>query len=82
MRQRRAHSRAVSMWCHQADKFTGRDDLRTLPEGRKVLTIAGDQKVGPSRVGTFDKDVVVRIARHLDPARGSDQMAVVLDELE
>ncbi len=51
------------MWCHQADKFARRDDLRILPEGREVLTIAGNQKVGPSRVGTFNKDVVVRIAR-------------------
>ena len=70
------------MGCHQADKFTGRDDFRILPEGRKVLTIAGDQKVGPSRVGTLDKDVVVRIARHLDVARRINQMAAVLDELE
>ena len=70
------------MWRNQADKFTGRNDLRILPEGRKVLTIAGDQKVGAGCVGALDKDVVIRIARHLDLARGSDQMAVVLDELK
>ena len=70
------------MWRHQADKFSGRDDLRILPEGRKVLTIAGDQKVGASRVGALNKDVVVRIACHLDMARGSDEMAVVLEELK
>jgi hypothetical protein len=70
------------MWRHQADKFTGGDDLRILPEGRKVFTIAGDQKVGTSRIGALDKDVVVRIACHLDTARGSDKMAMVLDELK
>ena len=67
---------------NQADKVTGRDDLRILPEGRKVLTITGDQKVGASRVGTLDEDVVIRIARHLDLARRNDQMAVVLEELK
>lgn len=70
------------MWCRQADKFTGRDDLRILPEDPKVLTIAGDQKVGSGCVSALDKDVAVRFARHLDMARGGDQMAVVLDELE
>jgi len=55
--------------------------LRILPEGGKVLTITGDQEVGASRVGTINKIVVVRIARHLDSARRSDQMAVILDEL-
>ena len=58
------------MWRHQADEFAGRDDLRILPVRRKVLAIAGDQKVGASRVGTLDKDVVVRIACCLDMARG------------
>ena len=70
------------MWRCQADKFTRRDDLRILPEGWKVLTIAGDQKVGSGSVGALDKDVVVRIARHLDLARRDDQMAMVLDELK
>ena len=67
---------------NQGNEFTGRDDLRALPEERKVLTITGDQKVGASRVRTLDKDVVVRIARNLDPARRSNQMAVILDELK
>ncbi len=43
------------MWCCQADKFTGHDDLRILPEDPKVLTIAGDQKVGAGCVGALDK---------------------------
>ena len=70
------------MWRQQADKLTRRDDLRILPEVRKVLTITSDQKVCTSRVGALDKDVVVRIARHLDVARRINQMAAVLDELE
>lgn len=70
------------MWRHDVDKFTGRDDLRILPESRKVLTVAGDQKVGAGSVGALDKDVVVRIACHFDLARRSDQTAVVLDELD
>ncbi len=67
---------------NQADEFTGRNDLRILPEGRKVFTITGDQKVVASHVGTLDKDVVIRIARHLDLARRNDQMAMVLEELK
>ena len=70
------------MWRHQADKIAGRDDLRILPVSRKVLAIAGDQKVGASHVGTLDKDVVVRVACYLDMARGSYEMSVVLDELK
>jgi hypothetical protein len=70
------------VWRHQADKFTRRDDLRILPVGRKVFTIARDQKVCASRVGALDKDVVVRIACYLDMARGSDKMAMVLDDLK
>ena len=70
------------MWRQQADKLTRRDDLRILPEVRKVLTITSDQKVCTSRVGALDKDVVVRIACHLEMGRGSDEMAVVLEELK
>jgi len=67
---------------NQADKFTRCDNLRILPERRKVLTVAGDQKVGTGRIGALDEDVVVWIARHLDPARRGNQMAVVRDELK
>jgi len=70
------------MGCNQADKFTRRDDLGVLPECWKVLTIAGDQKVGTRHVGALDKDVVVGIARHLDSARRGNQVAMVLDELK
>ena len=57
---------------NQGNEFTGRDDLRILPERRKVLPIAGDEKVGASRVRTLNEDVVVRIARHIKPARRSN----------
>jgi hypothetical protein len=33
-------------------------------------------------ISAFDKDVVVRIARYFDPARGSNHVALILDELE
>jgi hypothetical protein len=78
----RSTASANEMRRNQANKFTWRDDLRILPERRKVFTIAGDQKVGTSRIGALDEDVVVWIARHFDPARGAKQMTVVLDELK
>jgi hypothetical protein len=48
----------------------------------KCLLIAGDQVVGTGFVGAFQKYVVVRVAAHVQAARRSDDMAVVLDELE
>jgi hypothetical protein len=44
-----------------------------------VLPIAGDQKIRTRRIGTFNEDVVVWIARHLDPVRWSNQVALVTD---
>jgi hypothetical protein len=70
------------MWRNQADKFTWRDDLCVFPERRKVLPIAGDQKVRTRRIDALDKDVVVRIAPQLDPARWGYQVTLVLDELK
>jgi hypothetical protein len=70
------------MWCRQADKLAWRDDLVVLPERRKVPGIAGDKEIGASRIDALNKDVVVRVARHLDPVRGANEMAVILDELK
>jgi hypothetical protein len=42
----------------------------------------GEEYADYSRIGALKKDVVVRIACHLDMARGSDEMAVVLEELK
>jgi hypothetical protein len=50
------------MWSNQADKFTWCDDLGAFPERRKVLAIAGDQKVCMHCIGALNKDVVVRTA--------------------
>jgi hypothetical protein len=70
------------MWGRHADKLARRDDLCVLPERRKVPAIAGDQKIGTSRIGALNKDIIVRVARHLDAAGGGNQMAVILDELK
>jgi hypothetical protein len=44
--------------------------------------VAGHQIIGARGVGTFQKFVVVRVARHLELARGRDGMRVTLNELE
>src|SRR5208337_670822 len=78
----RSVASANQMRGNQADKLARRDDLGILPERREMLTITSDQKVGTSRIGALDKDVVVWIARHLDWTRRGNHMAVVLDELK
>ena len=67
---------------YKADKVVGRDNFRVFRERRKVLAISRDEIIGTGRIGTFHKDVVVRIARHLKPPGGDNQMAMVLDQLE
>src|SRR5579863_5036054 len=67
---------------NESDELARHNDFRILPECRKVLAVSGDQKVGTSRISALDKDVVVRIARHLDASRWANQMAVIFDELK
>ena len=71
---------ANQMWRNKTDKLARRDNLCFFPERRKVLAVAGDQKVGTTRIGALNKDIVVRVARHTDPAGGRNQMAVIFDE--
>ena len=64
---------------NKGDELARRNDLRVFPERRKVPTIACDEIIGTCRIGTLNKDVVVRITRYLDTARRPNQMAVVLN---
>ena len=63
-------------------KLTRRYDLRILPKLWEVLAISGDKIIGTGCIGTFDKDVVVGIARHLEPPGWDNKEAMVLDQLE
>ena len=44
--------------------------------------IAGNQVVCTRRIGAFEKHIVIRVTGDLKGARRSDNMAVVLDELQ
>jgi len=70
------------VWSYEADEFPRRDDLRTLPEHREMLSIAGHQIIGASCVSALNEDVVIRIACHFQTPSRRDQMAMVADELE
>jgi hypothetical protein len=48
--------------------------------GKRVLT---QSPVSTARIiGALNKDIVVRVARHTDPAGGRNQMAMIFDEPE
>lgn len=64
------------------EKLTRRDYLRVLPELWEMAYVAGDQVVRASRIGTFNKDVIVSIFRHQWESRGPDEVRVILEELE
>ena len=49
---------------HDAYELTGGDDLGFFPELREMPAISGDQVIGSSLVGAFQKYVVVRVDRH------------------
>ncbi len=44
--------------------------------------IARDEIVGTSSIGTLDKDVVIRIARHFEAAGRRNHVAVVFNQLK
>ena len=46
-----------------------------------MLQVAGDQIVGASGIGAFQKDVIVGIAGYFETPSGSHIDAAVLDEL-
>jgi hypothetical protein len=52
----------------QADKLARPDDFRILPERGDVLATPRHEIIGACRVGALDKDVVVGVARHVEPA--------------
>jgi hypothetical protein len=66
----------------QADKLPRRYDLGFLPESREMPLIAGNQVVRARRIGAFDKHIVVRVAGDFKAARRTDNITVVLDELQ
>jgi hypothetical protein len=70
------------MRSHNANEFTGRDDLALLPELRKMSAISCDQVVSNGFVAAFQKYIVIRVAAYVQTARRGDDMAAILDELE
>ena len=44
-----------------ADELAGSDDLGILPAFREVVRVSGDQIVGLGRLGTLEKDAVIRV---------------------
>ncbi len=69
------------MRCDEANKFSWRYYLGFLPENREMLLIARHEIVRASRVGTFEKYIVIGVAGHIKTTGGSDDVAVILDEL-
>jgi len=46
-------------------KFSGADDLGTLPELRKMSLVARNQVISPGGIGAFNKDIVCGIGTDL-----------------
>ena len=68
--------------CHDADKFARGYDFGLLPELRKMPVVAGDQIIGAGRIGAFEKDVVVGVARYPQSNGGLNKVAAVFDPLQ
>src|ERR1700733_2478723 len=66
----------------QTDEFSGRYDFGFLPEFREMLLIARDQIVRAGNIGTFQKHIVVRVARNFKARRGTPEMTVVFYKLQ
>ena len=64
------------------NKLAGGDDFGFLPELGEVARIASDQEIGSGRVSAFQKNIIARIGRDLEPAGRGNNVSVFLDELE
>ena len=70
------------MWRHDVDELARSDHFGFLPEFREMLRIPDYQVVSAAGIGAFEKDVVVRIAGDLEPARRLRGLRMTLDELQ
>src|ERR1700690_2254463 len=66
----------------QANEFSGCYDFGSLPESREVPEIACHQIVRTRRIGAFQEDVVVGIARDVQAPCRNDRVTVSFDDLE
>jgi hypothetical protein len=65
-----------------ADKLARTDDLRLLPELRKIPQVAGYEVIGTRGIGAFHEDIVVGIAGNLQRPRRRYELGPVLYELD
>ena len=63
-------------------EFSRRDDLRVLPELRKVPLIAGNQVIGTGSVGTFHENVIGWIRGDQGQTRRRNDVGVILNQLD
>lgn len=66
----------------ETDKFTRSYDLRLFPEYREMPLIAGDQIVRASGIGTFQENVVIRIACDFESSSRSHKMTAIRNQLK
>jgi len=76
-----ANAKSNEMRSRQRQELTSGDDLGFLPELREMARTSRHQVVSTGGVGAFQKNVVVRIARHEWQAGRSDAVCAVLDDL-
>jgi hypothetical protein len=73
---------AKQVWRRDLDEFPWRNDFGSLPKPRKVLSIAGNQVVRTSGIGTFDKNIVIGIVGHFQTAMWSNDETAVSNQLQ
>ena len=66
----------------EAEEVAGSDDFRIHPKAGKVAGVSGNEVIGASRIGTFKKDVVVRIGGDLKTRAGTNAMGALFNELQ
>jgi hypothetical protein len=67
---------------NEANEFSWRYYLGFLPEYRETFLISRNQIVRTSRIGRFEKHIVIGVAGHFKATGRSDDMAMLLNELQ
>jgi len=67
---------------NQYNEFAGGDDFGLLPKPWEMAQVARHKIIGSGSIRAFQEDVVIRIARDLNPARRENRMRAVFDPSE
>lgn len=70
------------MGSDEVEKLARGDDLGLFPESREVPLVPCHQIVRTGGVGTFQKNIVVRVGCDRETPDGPNQMRVALNELK